>query len=139
MQTILDLVPTVTAQMTSEIKKIQDRSHPSTQSMKPLRECLRLFPIVLHLMTSPVFRTRMFSQPLIKELSFYLSQMEELTALAPEELKSTLLLVLEAISQVTSSSVSMLRYFENSSILVNQHQDIIQYFDLTAHKETLKG
>ncbi len=58
-----------------------------------------MFPIILHLMTSPFLRFRIITSQLIEDLSFYLSTVEELTFLAPEEFKSTLLLILEAISQ----------------------------------------
>jgi hypothetical protein len=51
-------------------------------------------------MTSPFIRVKIFTAHLIEDLAFYLANIEELTFLAPEDFKSTLLLILEAISQV---------------------------------------
>jgi hypothetical protein len=64
------------------------------------QDSLKLFPIILHLMTSPFIRVKIFTAHLVEDLSFYLANIEELTFLAPEDFKSTLLLILEAISQV---------------------------------------
>lgn len=83
-----------------------------------------MFPIVLHLMTSPFLRSKMLNQKLIEDISFFLNHMgtrfcssdtfphslpspffsiEDLTFLSNEDdFKSTILLIAEAISQNTS-------------------------------------
>lgn len=64
------------------------------------QEKLKTFPVILHLMTSPFLRHRIFTAQLIQELSFYLAEIENLSFLPPDDFKSILLLILEAISQV---------------------------------------
>ncbi|PRP89093.1 hypothetical protein PROFUN_01813 [Planoprotostelium fungivorum] len=113
-QSVVDLVPVICSRISANIRQLNEaKIRPGgTATIMRLKEDLRYLPIVLHLMTSSIFRGRILNTQLITELSFYLTNIEELNFLTPDELKNTTLLILEAISQ-------------NHTILVEHHPDII--------------
>jgi serine/threonine-protein kinase ULK4 len=111
---IMNLVPVITSKITSEIKLVLDKKKNLNSSPKSLRDKLQQFPIILHLMTSPFLRYKIFTPELIADLSYYLTTVEELKFLSYDDFKGTLLLVLEAISQ-------------NPALLVPQHEHVIQH------------
>lgn len=113
---ITNLVPTITNKITIEIRNILEKkkttSFNATSATKSLKDKLYCFPIILHLMTSPILRYKIFTADLIADLSYYLTTVEDLSFLTYDDFKGTLLLVLEAISQ-------------NPALLAPQHEHVI--------------
>eukprot|EP01119_Soliformovum_irregulare_P021022 TRINITY_DN6904_c0_g1_i1.p1 TRINITY_DN6904_c0_g1~~TRINITY_DN6904_c0_g1_i1.p1 ORF type:complete len:1184 (+),score=269.21 TRINITY_DN6904_c0_g1_i1:793-4344(+) len=96
---IVDLVPNISGRIRAEIRKINEKSMSSLgPNVKPLKEALQYLPIVLHLITSSYFRSAVLTQSVIEDLSYFVTQVEELKFLAIEDLKSPLLNILEAIA-----------------------------------------
>mmetsp|Transcript_37117 Transcript_37117/g.82576 ORF Transcript_37117/g.82576 Transcript_37117/m.82576 type:complete len:1288 (+) Transcript_37117:271-4134(+) len=100
------LVPAICQQINEELGKPGSRkgaalaspSRPSVQHKNPLNQ----FPVVLHLITSPYFRSAAVTPQLIADLAGYLTATASHAGFpGAEEFKTTLMHVLEAICQQT--------------------------------------
>lgn len=86
---IQELVPTITTNTIKEIRKLNGKSKPSSTSMKSLKvsteilylttqDQLRLLPVLIHLVTSSFFKTKVVTQQFVEDISFLITQVEDL-------------------------------------------------------------
>ncbi|KAL2644142.1 hypothetical protein R1flu_011729 [Riccia fluitans] len=107
-QIILSLVPDILESISSDILQLPNGRRPSsTSSRGQPRSSVPLFPVVLHLFNSPAVKSRLVSEQVIKQLVRALQQVETLSFQGHDEFQSTLLQIIEVLSQ---QSVVVLRY-----------------------------
>uniref|UniRef100_T1J9I6 Protein kinase domain-containing protein n=1 Tax=Strigamia maritima TaxID=126957 RepID=T1J9I6_STRMM len=107
---LCDLTPAILGDIISVLKAVQGRKHPNTSQSRLLRTNLPLLPVILHFITSQVFRPRILTEYFFADLGnlFELLQTMEngesaidfaCGGNARENLTSTTLSILEAVSQ----------------------------------------
>ncbi len=97
-----ELVPSITTTLCFELRKVatnNSKTKPSPQVIKTFKEQFQNFPIIVHLITSSLFRLKIFVPQFVEDLSSVLQNAEYLNAIEPE-FTSQMLLILEVISQV---------------------------------------
>ena len=67
-QTVCQCVPTVIKNLLVALQAVSGRKHPSAAQSKELKSCIPLLSIVLHLVTSNVFREKVVDESFIRDL-----------------------------------------------------------------------
>ncbi|BBN03345.1 serine/threonine-protein kinase ULK4 [Marchantia polymorpha subsp. ruderalis] len=102
-QTIISIVPDILDSISLDILQLSSAKRPSsTSSRGQPRSSIPLFPVVLHLFNSPTLRSRLVNEQVIKQLVGALKQVETLSFQGHDEFQSTLLQIIEVLSQQSS-------------------------------------
>lgn len=79
-QTVVSVVPTILESISTDIAQLASGRRTPGPGSSPARgtprSSLPLFPVVLNLMNSPTFRSRMVDEPLLERLASFLKRLE---------------------------------------------------------------
>ncbi|KAL3692536.1 hypothetical protein R1sor_006187 [Riccia sorocarpa] len=107
-QAVISIVPDILESICADVSQLASARRPSsTSSRGQPRSAVPLFPVVLHLFNSPPLKSRLVSEQVIKLLVRALQQVETLSFQGHDEFQSTLLQIIEVLSQ---QSALVLRY-----------------------------
>ncbi|TRZ25045.1 hypothetical protein HGM15179_002062 [Zosterops borbonicus] len=87
-------LPGILGDILSALTNVSGRKHPSTVQAKQLKMCLPMMPVVLHLVTSQVFRPQIVTKEFLFNYGILLVRQA-----ASEELIKTTLLTFEAVTE----------------------------------------
>ncbi|XP_071163636.1 serine/threonine-protein kinase ULK4-like isoform X2 [Mytilus edulis] len=107
---VVEILPAVFKEILTSLDAVNGRKHPNAVQAKQLKGTLPLISIVLHLVTSPVFRPRIMCVEFIKNLSTLLSHVKSIEtgetnieaangSITASEFVNTSMSVLEGLSQ----------------------------------------
>ncbi|CAM6127262.1 unnamed protein product [Calypogeia fissa] len=101
LQMIVSVVPGILESISSDIAQLATVKRPGNvfSGRGQPRSSIPLFPVVLHLFNSPTFRSRLISEQVMKQLVGSLKQVEKLSFQGQTEFLSTLLQIIEVLSQ----------------------------------------
>uniref|UniRef100_A0A8D2IZ16 Unc-51 like kinase 4 n=1 Tax=Varanus komodoensis TaxID=61221 RepID=A0A8D2IZ16_VARKO len=119
---IVQQLPEILGDILSALASVSGRKHPSTIQAKQLKGCLPMMPVVLHLVTSQVFRPQIVTEEFICSYGSLLfsSDGKEINCFSPtgqtasEELVKTTLSIFEAIIQ-------------HPVLLIHYHSTVMDY------------
>ena len=77
---VYQCVPKVVKNLIAALEAVSGRRHPSAAQSKELRNCVPLLPIVLHLVTSHVFRDSIIDQAFIRDMGVLLAHVKSIDA-----------------------------------------------------------
>eukprot|EP00741_Cyanophora_paradoxa_P004814 tig00000829_g4671.t1 len=95
---VSELVPSITRQICLEVEKVSSKKYVASANTKQKGQ-LGFISILLHVMTSPTFRTRAVNSTLLQDLSLCLSHVEVVASVVLPDFKRIVLLIVEALSQ----------------------------------------
>ncbi|XP_013396898.1 serine/threonine-protein kinase ULK4 [Lingula anatina] len=109
-QYIVETIPKINSEMVSALEAVSGRKHPSTVQAKQLKAWLPMMPVLLHLVTSQIFRPKVVTKEFFETLATFLNHVKSIDAgetniepatgpAGTEEFTNTVLSILEAISQ----------------------------------------
>jgi len=79
-QTVVGVVPTILESICTDITQLASGRRTPGPGSSPARgtprSSLPLFPVILNLMNSPTFRTRMIDEPVLERLASFLKRLE---------------------------------------------------------------
>lgn len=107
---IVEILPAVFVELLSALDAVNGRKHPNALQAKQLKEKLPLINIILHLVTSPVFRPKIVCDEFIRNLASLLSHVKSIEtgetnieaasgSITASEFVNTSMSVLEGLSQ----------------------------------------
>ncbi|XP_019364443.1 PREDICTED: serine/threonine-protein kinase ULK4 isoform X1 [Gavialis gangeticus] len=107
---IVQELPEILGDILSALANVSGRKHPSTIQAKQLKVCLPMMPVVLHLVTSQVFRPQIITEEFLFNYGSLLSFIKSIDSgetnldgaigqVASEELIKTTLSTFEAVTQ----------------------------------------
>ncbi|KAK1173548.1 serine/threonine-protein kinase ULK4 [Acipenser oxyrinchus oxyrinchus] len=107
---IVQELPAILGDILSALASVSGRKHPSTVQAKQLKQCLPTMPVVLHLLTSQIFRPHVVTEEFLFSFGVLLNHIKSIdsseTSLdsavgqaASEELIRTTLSAIEAVTQ----------------------------------------
>lgn len=106
-QTVISVVPTILESISTDIAQLASGRRTPGPGSSPARgtprSSLPLFPVVLNLMNSPSFRSRMVDEPLLERLATFLKRLETSSFQGQDEFQSTLLQLVEVMSQQSAT------------------------------------
>ena len=109
-QTVCHCVPKVISNLLAALEAVSGRKHPSAVQSKELKSCIPLLSIVLHLVTSNVFRDRVVDEAFVKnmgQLAAHVASIDKGTTnigsiprqAATDNLTNIVLSIIEAVAQ----------------------------------------
>ncbi|XP_024394414.1 serine/threonine-protein kinase RUNKEL [Physcomitrium patens] len=106
-QTVVSVVPSILESINTDIIQLASgRRTPgpgSSPARGTLRSSLPMFPVVLNLMNSPTFRNRMVDENVLERLASFLKRLETSSFQGQDEFQSTLLQIVEVLSQQSTT------------------------------------
>ncbi|XP_074642606.1 serine/threonine-protein kinase ULK4-like [Tubulanus polymorphus] len=105
---IISMIPKVCREILASLESVVGRKHPSSAQGKQLKQCLPMMPILLHVVTSQVFRPRVVTSRFLESLNQFLVQVKNIDAGemnietgngSTDQFVQTTLAVIEAIAQ----------------------------------------
>uniref|UniRef100_A0A8V5FRQ8 Uncharacterized protein n=1 Tax=Melopsittacus undulatus TaxID=13146 RepID=A0A8V5FRQ8_MELUD len=101
---IVQQLPGILGDILSALTNVSGRKHPSTVQVKQLKMCLPMMPVVLHLVTSQIFRPQIVTEEFLFDYGTLLVSIKyddflPIGQAASEEFIKTTLSTLEAITQ----------------------------------------
>uniref|UniRef100_A0A8C3PCV3 Unc-51 like kinase 4 n=1 Tax=Chrysemys picta bellii TaxID=8478 RepID=A0A8C3PCV3_CHRPI len=145
---IVQELPGILGDILSALANVSGRKHPSTTQAKQLKMCLPMMPIVLHLVTSQVFRPQIVTEEFLLNYGTLLNFIKSIDLgetnldgaigqTASEELIKTTLSAFDVVTQHPVLLTLHRSTEHQDSVLGNTMQSVIALLNnLVAHKNT---